>query len=110
MNKIMDTSKHPTKGICTSKIELIHQINDINRRLARVRTVPKNRVLICSMLCLLPLEDSYVFLTRNSQKEQMWTNGNILLFSFSTKSILQSNKTVPQIVRTNPRNLQATKG
>ena len=45
MNKIMDTSKHPTKGICTSKIEPIHKIDDTERKLAKVRNTRDKKSL-----------------------------------------------------------------
>ena len=40
MNKRMDASKHPTKGLCAAKGEPVHKVNDIERRLAKALTVP----------------------------------------------------------------------
>jgi len=36
----MGASKHLIKGLCTPKMEPIHKINYIKRRLTKVRTVP----------------------------------------------------------------------
>lgn len=51
MNKSMDASNHPTKGLCTPKTVPIQKINYIKRRLEKVPTVAetqkkKTKVLI----------------------------------------------------------------
>ena len=43
MYKRMDASKHPIKGLSTSKIKPIHKINDIERTLAKVCAVTQKK-------------------------------------------------------------------
>ena len=45
MYKRMDASRHPTKGLCTPKIEPLYKINYIKRRLAKVPTIPGKKSL-----------------------------------------------------------------
>jgi len=62
MNKRMDASKHPTKGLCTSKIDPIHEINETKRRghkfaLSQHKSLDKI-IFDMSKRCLLYLKDS----------------------------------------------------
>ena len=45
MYKGMDASRHPTKGLCTPKMEPIHKINYIKRRITKVPSIPKKKIL-----------------------------------------------------------------
>ena len=73
----MGASKHPTKGLCTPKMEPIHKINYIKRRLAKVFTTLEKKILddnIVDLLkrCLLSLEDSFISLPPKSLENHMW--------------------------------------
>ena len=72
----MDANKHPTKGLCTSQIEPIHKINDIERRLANVHTVQEEKIADDIIFCLLKrhllsFEDSFVSLKPNCPKNHI---------------------------------------
>ena len=41
----MDASKHSAKGLCTSKMEPTHKINDVESRFAKVSTVWESKGL-----------------------------------------------------------------
>ena len=45
MYKVMDASRHPTNGLCASKMEPIHKINYIKRRFIKVPTIPEKKSL-----------------------------------------------------------------
>jgi len=69
MYKKMDARRHPTKGLCTTKMEPIHKINYIKRRLAKVPTIPEKKSLDNNIFDslkrrLLSLKDSFVSLPK----------------------------------------------
>jgi len=73
----MSASKHPTKGLSTPKMESIHKINYIKRRLAKVCTVLEQKSLDDSIFdslrrCLLSFEDSFISLPPKSLENHMW--------------------------------------
>ena len=77
MNKRMDASRHPTKGLCTPKMEPIHKINYIKRRITKVPTIPEKKSLDKNIFNslkgrLLSFKDSFVSLSPNSPKNRMW--------------------------------------
>jgi len=72
----MDASKHPTNGLCTPKMEPIHKINYIKRRLAKACSVPEKKSLDNNILDwlkrrLLSLEDSFVYLPPKSRQNHV---------------------------------------
>ena len=73
----MDASGHPTKGLCTPKMEPIHKINYIKRKFTKVPTIPEKKSLDNNILDslkgrLLSFKDSFVSLSPNSPKNHMW--------------------------------------
>ena len=73
----MSASKHRTKGLSTPKMEPIHKINYIKRRLAKVRIVSEKKICDNNILDsfkrrLLSFEDSFVSLTPNGLENHMW--------------------------------------
>lgn len=76
MNKRTDASKHATKGLCTSKIERIHKINDFKKKIGNGSHCTKKSSLDgihFDMLKkhLLSFEDSFVSLMPNSPRNRM---------------------------------------
>ena len=73
----MSATKHPTKGLCTPKIEPIPKINYMKRRLAKVHIVLEkqsldNNILDSLKRRLLSFEDSFISLPPKSREKHMW--------------------------------------
>ena len=73
----MGASNHPPKGLCTPKMEPIHKINYIKRRLAKVRTVPEKKSIDDNIIDslkrrLLSFEESFISLAPKSPENHMW--------------------------------------
>ena len=76
MNERMDASKHPTQGLCTSKIEPIHKINDTKRiwqKFALSQNKSLDKIIFETLkIRLLSIKDSFVSFTPTSPKNRMW--------------------------------------
>ena len=77
MYKRKDAHMHPTKRLCTLKMEPVHKINYIKKRITKVPTIPEKKSLDKNIFNslkgrLLSFKDSFVSLSPNSPKNRMW--------------------------------------